>query len=57
MKLFEDQLRYKINPVAKTLEDPKYRPRVIPDKKKYNRKKTKEVAHATFSNNINKERN
>ena len=46
-----------VNPVAKTLKDPKYRPRVIPDKKKYNRKKTKEVAHATFSNNINKERN
>ena len=49
------KLIYKVNPIAKTLEDPKYRSKVIPNKKKYNRKKTKEVAHATFSNN-NKER-
>ena len=40
MKLFENQLKYKINPVAKTLKDPKYRSKVVPDKKKYNRKKT-----------------
>ena len=32
-------LLIKVNPVAKTLEDPKYRPRVIPNKKKFNRKK------------------
>ncbi len=28
-----------INPVAKTLEDPKYRPKTILSKKVYNRKK------------------
>ena len=34
-----------------------YAHKIIPDKTKYNRKKSKEVARATFSNNINKERN
>ena len=33
-------LLIKVNPVAKTLKDPKYRSKVIPDKTKYNRKKT-----------------
>ena len=28
-----------INPIARTLEDPKYRPKTIPSKKVYNRKK------------------
>tara|TARA_B100000287_G_scaffold92914_1_gene85059 strand:- start:2777 stop:2923 length:147 start_codon:yes stop_codon:yes gene_type:complete len=32
-------LLIKVNPVAKTLEDPKYRPQVVKSKKKYNRKK------------------
>ena len=40
IKLFEDQLKYTVNPVAKTLKDPKYRSKVVPDKTKYNRKKT-----------------
>ena len=28
-----------INPIARTLKDPKYRPKTIPSKKVYNRKK------------------
>ena len=38
---------FKINPIAKTLKDPKYRPKVIPSKKKYNRKKTNEKDNCT----------
>ena len=32
------------NPVAKDLRTPKYKPRKIESKKKYNRKKKKEIA-------------
>jgi len=32
-------LLIKVNPVARTLEDPKYRPKTILSKKVYNRKK------------------
>jgi hypothetical protein len=49
-----------INPIAKAMNESRrreYAPKIIPDKTKYNRKKSKQVAHATFSNNINKERN
>jgi hypothetical protein len=49
-----------INPIAKAMNEGRrreYAPKIIPDKTKYNRKKSKQVAHATFSNNINKERN
>lgn len=31
-----------INPIAKMLRDRKYKPQVIPDKTKYNRKKVNE---------------
>ncbi len=40
-------LLVKVNPVARTLEDPKYRQKVIPSKKKYNRKKTNEKDNRT----------
>ena len=46
IKLFENQLKYKVNPVAKTLKDPKYRSKVVPDKTKYNRKKSNEKSRS-----------
>ena len=49
-----------INPMARAMNEGRrrqYAHKIIPDKTKYNRKKSKEVARATFSNNINKERN
>lgn len=48
----------KINPIAKAIALNRRRTSslVVPDKKKYNRKKAKEVAIATFAKDINKER-
>lgn len=48
----------KINPIAKALATNRRRASslVVPNKKKYNRKKSKEVAIATFANESNKER-
>ena len=45
-------LLIKVNPVAKTREDPKYRPRVIPDKTKYNRKKGNKYGKSNSLNDI-----
>ena len=48
-----------INPIAKAMNESRrreYAHKIIPDKTKYNRKKSKEVAHATFSK-YNKEEN
>ena len=45
-------LLIKVNPVAKTLEDPKYRPRVIPDKTKYIRKKGNKYGKSNSLNDI-----
>ena len=39
-------LLIKVNPIARTLEDPKYRQKVIPSKKKYNTKKSNEKSRS-----------
>tara|TARA_X000001388_G_scaffold77470_2_gene78423 strand:+ start:601 stop:753 length:153 start_codon:yes stop_codon:yes gene_type:complete len=48
----------KINPIAKAIALNRRRTAslVVPNKKKYNRKKSKEVANATFYRDNNKER-
>jgi len=48
----------RINPIAKAIAMNRRRTstQTIPNKKKYNRKKAKEVAIATFAKDINKER-